>query len=160
MYSQVLKLIFFNSKYLALALGLSVGFLILLLATSEFLFFEPTLSFSTLGDYPDLVLIVITSALTGIVIPMSIYKIILNRKSVKRTGTGFFGSALGSIAGVCGCSSVGFSIVSTFGSVGGLATAFLSNYETPLRILSIAILGFTFYSTARSLSQQCSIKLK
>lgn len=160
MYALVLKLIFFNLKYFAMAVGLSVGFLVLLLATSEYLFFEPTLSFSTLGNYPDIALIVVTAILTGIVIPMSVYRIVLNRKSVKRSGTGFLGSVIGSIAGICGCSSVGFSIISTFGAVGGLATSFLSNYEIPLRILSIAILGFTFYSTTRSLSQQCSIKLK
>jgi hypothetical protein len=158
MYSQVLKLIFLDLRYLALAIGLTTAFLVLLLSTAEFLFFEPVLSFSFLGDYPNLALIITTAAMTGIVIPMSIYRIAQNRKSAKRSGTGFFGSALGSIAGVCGCGSVGFSIISTFGAVGGIATAFLSNYEIHLRILAIAILGFTFYSTTRSLSQQCAIK--
>lgn len=157
MYTQVLKLIFLDSKYLALAIGLSTAFMIMLLFTAEFLFFDPILSFSFLDDYPNLALITITSIMTGIVIPMSIYRIVQSRKSVKRSGTGFLGSALGSVAGVCGCGSIGFSIISTFGAIGGIATAFLSNYEIHLRILAIAILGFTFYSTTKSLSQQCSI---
>ncbi len=153
-----LKLIFLNPKYLVLSVGLSITFLILLFTTAEFLFFEPILSFSFLGDFPNLILIIATSVLTGIVIPMTIYRIILTRKSIKRSGTGFLGSTIGSIAGVCGCGSIGFSIISTFGAVGGIATAFLSNYEVHLRVLAISILGFTFYSTTKSLSQQCSIK--
>ena len=160
MYTLPLKLIFLNPKYLALSIGLTIVFLIMLLTTAEFLFFKPTLSFSFLGDYPNLILIILTSILTGIVIPMSIYRIILTRKSIKRTGSGFLGSIIGSVAGVCGCGSIGFSVISTFGAVGGVATAFLSNYEIPLRILAIAILGFTFFSTTKSLSQQCTIKPK
>lgn len=160
MFIQTLKLIFLNPKYLVLSVGLTTVFLIFLFTTAEFLFFEPVLSFSFLGDYPNFILIIVTSVLTGIVIPMSVYRIILTRKSVKRSGTGFLGSTIGSIAGVCGCGSIGFSIISTFGAVGGIATAFLSNYEIHLRILAIAILGFTFYSTTKSLSQQCTIKPK
>jgi hypothetical protein len=124
-------------------------FLFLLLTTAEFLFFEPIISFSFLGDYPNLLLIILTSVLTGVVIPMSIYRIALTRKSAKRSGSGFLGSVIGGIAGICGCGSVGFSII---------ATAFLSNYEIHLRLLAIAILGFTFFSTLKSLSQQCTIK--
>ena len=160
MYVLTLKLIFLNPKYLALSIGLTVAFLIMLLTTAEFLFFKPILSFSFLGDYPNLILIILTSILTGIVIPMSIYRIVLTRKNVKKSGTGFLGSIIGSIAGVCGCSSIGFSVISTFGAVGGLATAFLSNYEIHFRLLAIVILSFTFYSTTKSLSQQCAIKSK
>jgi hypothetical protein len=159
MYLLALKLIFLNPKYLVLSVGLSITFLILLLTTAEFLFFEPILSFSFLGDYPNFLLIIITSMLTGIVIPMSIYRIILTRKNVKRSGSGFLGSILGGVAGICGCGSIGFSIISTFGVVGGIATTFLSNYEIHLRLVAIAILCFTFFSTLKSLSQQCSIKL-
>jgi hypothetical protein len=160
MYILALKLIFLNPKYLALSIGLSAMFLVLLLITAEFLFFEPILSFSFLGDFPNLLLIILTSVLTGIVIPMSIYRIILTRNSVKRSGSGFLGSVIGSIAGVCGCGSIGFSIISTFGAVGGIATAFLSNYEVHLRILAIAILGFAFFSTLKAVSQQCTINPK
>jgi hypothetical protein len=91
---------------------------------------------------------------------MSIYRIVLTRKSVKRSSSGFLGSIIGSVAGICGCGSIGFSIISTFGAVGGVATALLSNYEIHLRLLAIAILGFAFFSTLKSLSQQCAINSK
>ena len=35
---------------------------------------------------------------------------------------------------------IGFAVISTFGSVGATATAFLTNYEIPIRIIAIAIL--------------------
>ena len=55
------------------------------------------------------------------------------------------GSIVGSVAGACSCGPVGFAVISTFGSVGATATAFLTNYETPLRIIAIAILIITFF---------------
>ena len=47
--------------------------------------------------------------------------------------------------------------VSTFGVVGGTATSFLTNYETPLRLVSIAILCITYYASVKSITTQCKI---
>ncbi len=68
-----------------------------------------------------------------------------------------FGSVVGSVAGACSCGPIGFAIISTFGSVGATATAFLTNYETPLRIIAIAILIITFFTTIKSLKIECKI---
>ena len=54
--------------------------------------------------------------------------------------------------------SVGFAIVSTFGAVGGAATSFLTNYEIPLRLVSIGILIATYYVTVKALGTECKIQ--
>jgi len=69
-----------------------------------------------------------------------------------------FGSIVGASAGACSCGPIGFAIISTFGTTGGIATAFVSNYEIPLRLVALAILGFTYYTTTKSLSLECKIK--
>ena len=73
-------------------------------------------------------------------------------------GGGFLGSIIGASAGACSCSSVGFAVVSIFGTVGGIATSFLTNYEIPLRLVALGILGYTYYSTTKAISSECKIK--
>ena len=77
--------------------------------------------------------------------------------SVRKAGSSFLGSIIGAGAGACSCGSLGFAIVSAFGAVGGTATAFLTNYEIPLRLISIAILGYTYYISVKGITMQCKI---
>jgi hypothetical protein len=77
--------------------------------------------------------------------------------SIRKSGGGFLGSIIGASAGACSCGSVGFAVVSAFGAVGGTATAFLTNYEIPLRLVSIAILGYTYYISVKGITAQCKI---
>ena len=70
---------------------------------------------------------------------------------------GVFGSMIGAVAGACSCGPIGFAVISTFGAAGGVATSFLTNYEIPIRFLAIAILVFTYYTTAKSLKVECKI---
>jgi hypothetical protein len=72
-------------------------------------------------------------------------------------GGGVFGSIIGAAAGACSCGPIGFAVISTFGSVGATATAFLTNYETPIRIIAIAILSITYFTTVKSLKVECKI---
>jgi len=72
-------------------------------------------------------------------------------------GSGFIGSIIGASAGACSCGSIGFAVISVFGAVGGAATAFLANYEAPLRLLSIAILVATYFYMVKGLTQECKI---
>ncbi len=72
-------------------------------------------------------------------------------------GGSVFGSIIGSIAGACGCGPIGFALISTFGSVGGIAFSFLTNYEIPLRIAAIGLLTFVYYTTTRSLKIECQL---
>ena len=70
---------------------------------------------------------------------------------------GIFGSVIGAAAGACSCGPIGFAVISTFGSVGATATAFLTNYEVPIRIIAIGILTITYFTTVRSLKVECKI---
>lgn len=79
------------------------------------------------------------------------------RIGVRKSGSGFLGSIIGAGAGVCSCGSIGFAVISAFGAVGGTATAFLTNYEIPLRLVSIAILVYTYYVTVKGITAQCKI---
>ena len=105
----------------------------------------------------DFILIVIIAALSGIVTSLGIYRIQILSNSVRKSGTGLFGSIIGASAGACSCGPFGFAAVSVFGAVGGTATSFFTNYETPLRLVSIAILCYTYYASVKSITTQCKI---
>jgi hypothetical protein len=157
MQSQALKLVFSNKTYIVLSISIFVGLLLLLSITSEYVFLQPILTFyvqdeDTLG----FLLIVMVSALSGIVVSMSIFRIkILHAKQLN---VSFAGPIIGASAGICSCGPTGFAIVSTFGTIGGTATSFLANYEIPLRLISIGILAFTYYFTSKEIRAQCKIQ--
>jgi hypothetical protein len=75
----------------------------------------------------------------------------------KKSGIGFVGSIIGASAGACNCVPLGFSTVSIFGTIGGTAAAFLTNYETLLRLVSIAILCYTYYVLTKDITSKCKI---
>jgi hypothetical protein len=142
----------------ALAAAIFAGMLFLLLTLSEYVFFEP---YFVLHVPPDravgFVLIIGVSILSALAIPMNIYLVTLLQKA-KRVSGGFLGSLIGASAGACSCGPVGFTIISTFGTAGGIATAFLTAYEIPLRLASIGILGYVLYTTSKSLSDRCKVQ--
>ena len=71
---------------------------------------------------------------------MNLY--VIRNSKVKLDRSLFSGSILGVASSACAsCSSIGFLIISTFGGFGILTTDYLANYQTPLRIASIAILS-------------------
>ena len=123
---------------------------------SEFLFIEPFVIFHIIEDkVASFVLLVSISLMSAIVIPMNIYRIRTLQTSTTKIGGGIFGSIIGASAGICSCGPIGFSIISTFGTVAGTATAFLTNYEIPLRLVSLGLLCLVYYTTAKSISVEC-----
>ncbi len=155
---QMIKLVFSNFKYVVLASTIFVSMIIGLLILSEYIFLEPYIvSHLPSGSELGFVLIVILSALSALVIPMNIFRINILKSSKQKMGGGIFGSIIGASAGACSCGPVGFAIISTFGSVGATATAFLTNYETPIRFIAIAILVITYFTTVKSLKIECKI---
>ena len=126
---------------------------------SEFLFIEPFAIFHIIEDrITSFVLIVSISFMSAIVIPMNIYRIRTLRKSAAKISGSVVGSIIGASAGICSCGPIGFSIISTFGMVAGTATAFLTNYEIPLRLASLGILCLVYYTTVKSISIECKIQ--
>jgi len=156
---QMIKLVFSNPKYAFLASAIFVSMMIGLLILSEYIFLEPYLvSHLPSGSEFGFILITILSALSALVIPMNIFRINILKSSKQKMGGGIFGSIIGAVAGACSCGPVGFAVISTFGSVGATATAFLTNYETPIRIIAIGILAVTYFTTVKSLKVECKIK--
>ena len=156
---DVLKLVFSDKKYIALSILIFIGLLIGLSIVSQFIFLSPQVMFYVSEDSMlRFSLIIIVSALSGLVISMSIYRIRQLQENVKNSSVGFFGSIIGASAGACSCGSIGFAVASTFGTAGTTATAFLTNYEIPLRLAAIGILAFTYYMTVKRLTTECKIQ--
>ncbi|MBM3904290.1 MAG: hypothetical protein FJ357_04050 [Thaumarchaeota archaeon] len=153
-----IHLVFSNYGYVILAGMIFSAMFMVLSALSEFVFFEPYFIFYVPDDRTaSFALLITVSVMSALVIPMNVYLVRLVQK-VKRASGGVVGSIIGASAGACSCGPVGFSIISTFGTVGGTATAFLTTYEMPLRLLSLGILGIAYYQTTRSLRDNCRIK--
>lgn len=153
-----LKIVFSNYLYVILASVIFTFMLIGLLIVSQYIFLEPYIIGNIQqGSELGFILIVILSVLSGLVIPMNIYRINILKKSKGKISGGLFGSFIGSIAGACSCGPIGFAAISTFGSVGASAFSFLTNFEIPIRIGAIALLVFTYYTTTKSIKIECRI---
>ena len=126
---------------------------------SEFLFIEPFFVIHVIEDRAfSFTLLVAISFMSAVVIPMNIYRIRTLQKSTTKIGGSLLGSIIGASAGICSCGPIGFSIISTFGTVAGTATAFLTNYEIPLRLASLGLQCLVYYTTAKSISIECEIQ--
>lgn len=129
-----------------------------LLVLSEYIFLEPyIIGHIAPGMELGFALIVILTTLSAVVIPMNIYRINILKKSKRKVTGSVFGSFIGSVAGICSCGPIGFAVFSTFGSVGATGLAFLTNYELPIRIVAIALLIVTYFTTIKSLEIECKI---
>jgi hypothetical protein len=89
---------------------------------------------------------------------MNIYRVRLLTVKTRKIGESILGSLIGASAGACSCGPIGFTVITTFGTAGSVATSFLTEYEIPLRLASIAILLIVLFTTTRSLSFECKIK--
>jgi len=156
--TQAIKLVFSHSTYLAISFVIFASMLVGLLLLSEYIFLEPyVVSHLPPGTEFGLLLIVILSALSALVIPMNIFRISVLKSSKQKMNGSIFGSMIGSIAGACSCGPIGFALISTFGSIGATTTAFLTNYETPIRVVAIAVLTVTYFTTVKSLKIECKV---
>ena len=155
---EIFKVIFSNFKFLALSVIIFSSMMVLLLLVSEFIFLEPYfVSHIPSGSELGFILIITLSALSALVIPMNLFRITNLKNSKQKMSGSIFGSIVGSVAGACSCGPIGFAVISTFGSVGATATAFLTNYEIPIRVVAIAILAITYFTTIKSLKTECKV---
>ena len=151
-------IIFSNPSYILLLIGIFFLLFIPLITISEFLFFEPFLVFSI---YPETTLsfslIVTLSLFSAFAVSMSIYRVKLI-KETKKIGSSIVGTIIGASAGACSCGPIAFSIITTFGTAGSIASSFLTVYEVPIRLTSIGILVIVIFVTTKSLSRECKVK--
>ena len=156
---EIFKVVFSNFKFLILSLVIFSSMLMILLLISEFIFLEPYfVTHIPSGSELGFILIVVLSGLSALVIPMNLFRIINLKNSKQKMSGSIFGTIVGSAAGACSCGPIGFAVISTFGSVGATATAFLTNYEIPIRIIAIGILVITYFTTIKSLKSECEVK--
>ena len=155
---SMLKLVFSNVRYTILSGTIFATMAFGLLLLSEYIFLEPyVVSHLPPGSELGFILILMICSLSALVLPMNIYRINILKKSKQKMGGGIFGSIIGAAAGACSCGPIGFAVISTFGSVGATATAFLTNYEIPIRIIAIVILVITYFTTIKSLRIECRL---
>ena len=156
--ASAISLVFSNRSYLSLSVAIFAGLLLFLSSLSEYVFFAPFFTFYVPYDRViGFVLILAVSSLSGLVIPMNVYRIRTLQNKPKRIGGSFVGSIIGASAGACSCGPIGFAVISTFGTIGGVATSLLVMYEIPPRVLSTAILLYVYYTTTKSLSVHCRV---
>ena len=128
-----------------------------MITISEFLFFEPFVVFSL---YPETTLsfslIVVLSFLSSLAVSMNIYRVKLI-KETRKISSSIIGTIIGASAGAWSCGPIAFSIISTFGTAGSIASSFLTIYEIPIRLTSIIILGIVIFVTTKSLSYECKM---
>jgi hypothetical protein len=155
------KLVFSKWTYILIAFAIALTFWIVSTILDQLLYFTPIVYFYLPEDaVVGLNLATITSILLGIVVSMNIY-IFKNSKVKIKTASFFSGSTLGVLSSTCAsCSSLGFFLVSTLGAAGVTASTFLSNYQIPLRLLSIGLLVWACYSVSRGLMKGCAINHK
>ena len=159
--STVIINVFSNWQYVVMSFGLFAIMTIGLLIFSEYVFLEPyVVAHLPKGTEIGFILIIMLSGLSALVIPMNIYRIRLFKISKNKISGSVFSSFVGSIAGACSCGPVGFAIISTFGSIGATTSAFLTNFEIPIRIGAILLLLITYFTTTRSLKTECNFNRK
>ena len=151
-----LRIVFTARLYLIISGVMGSAIWIALAWLDEFLFFQPFLVFYLRpGGLLNFSLIVLISLLSGIAISMNLFRLVRLKRPIRGSGgTGFIGSAVAFIAGVCGCTSVGLAIISLLGTAGGLATGFVVNYQLPLRVLSVSLLIVALYSVSRNIAKE------
>jgi hypothetical protein len=157
-----IKLVFSHWAYIALAGTIATIFWIVFSVSEQLLFFSPIVVFYLPEDaITGFILSNITAILLGIVVSMNVY-VLKHSRGIKLNAASFFsGSSIGVLSSTCAsCSSLGFLLVSALGGAGITISTFLSNYQTPLRIISIALLLWAYFSLSIRLTRTCNIAYK
>ena len=156
------KLVFSHWIYITLAGTIAAIFWIIFNGFEQLLFFSPIVVFYLPEDaITGFILSNITAIFLGIIVSMNVY-VLRHSKGMKFNTASFFsGSSISVLSSICAsCSSLGFLLVSSLGGAGITLSAFLSNYQTSLRIVSIALLLWAYYSISIRLAGSCRIEYR
>ncbi len=158
-YSLGVKMVFSSKIYVLIAISVAVPFWITFNVFDQLLFFSPSVIFYMRdGALPGFLLSTVAAALTGIVVSMNIYA--LRHSISKSLGSLFSGSSVGVAASACvSCSSLALFLATSLGTAGLAISTFLSNYQIHLRLLSVVILIWAYYSVHRKITASCSRKI-
>jgi hypothetical protein len=153
-----LRSVFSHIFYITLSTAIALTFWIIFNLFEQLIFFWPVWVFYLPEDaLLGFVVTTIIAILLGILISMNIYVIRNSRLKITKSSL-FSGTGLSILSSTCvSCSSIGFLLISTFGGLGILISNFLSTYQLPLRILSIAVLLFALYSIHKRITKNCVV---
>jgi len=154
-----IRIVFFsNWPYIVLATIVSSIFWIMFSVFDQLVFFSPVFVFYLPDDaVTGFILSNIIAVLIGVVVSMNVY-VFRHLNGLKITASFFSGSTLSVLSSTCAsCSSLGFLLVSTLGALGVTASTLLSNYQIPLRVVSVALLIWALYSISSKLTKGCRI---
>tara|TARA_B100000029_G_scaffold63260_1_gene56682 strand:- start:45 stop:518 length:474 start_codon:yes stop_codon:yes gene_type:complete len=155
--SNPLKIVYSNPFYILTSIGIFFLLFLPLISISEFIYFQPFLVFSIYSETViSFVLIIILSCFSAIAVSLNIYRVKLI-KETKKLGTSIVGTIFGASAGACSCGPIAFSLITTFGTAGSIATSFVTTYEIPIRLISIGMLAIVVFVTIKSLSRECKV---
>jgi hypothetical protein len=151
------QLVFSKWIYVAIAIALAGIFWIIFNVFDQLLFFSPIFVFYLPDDAAmGFILSTMSAILMGIVVSMNVYVLKYSGNLKVNIGSLFSGSTLSMISSMCAsCSSVGSLLISTFGGIGITASTFLSNYHTPLRVISVGLLVWALYLASNKLTRGC-----
>jgi hypothetical protein len=155
-----LKLVFSHWTYITLAGTIAAIFWIIFNVFEQLLFFYPIIIFYLPEDaILGFILSSTTASILGTVVSMNVYVLKHSRDIRLMSATSFFsGSSIGILSSTCAsCTSLGFLLASTLGGAGLTLSTILSNYQTPLRILSIILLIWACYSVSIRLNKGCKM---
>jgi hypothetical protein len=155
-----LKLVFSHWTYITLAGTIAAIFWIIFNVFDQLLFFYPIMIFYLPEDaILGFILSSVTASILGMVVSMNVYVLRHSRDIKLMNATSFFsGSSIGILSSTCAsCTSLGFLLASTLGGAGLTLSTILSNYQTPLRILSIMLLIWACYSVSIGLNKGCKM---
>ena len=155
------RMVFSSRTYILFAVTTAAVFWLISSIFDQLLFFSPIVIFYLPDDaVVGFILANITAILLGIVVSMNVYVLRHSKLKIK-SGSFFSGSSLSVLCSACAsCSSLGFFLVTTLGGAGVMASSFLSNYQTPLRLVSLIILVWAYYSVSRQVMKSCMINHK
>jgi len=156
------KLVFSRWPYLVLAGAVTAIFWIIFNLFDQLLFFSPVVTFYLPDDaVGGFILSCITASFVGAVLSMNLY--VIRHSNGLKIGllSLFSGSSLSVLSSTCAsCSSLGFLLISTLGGLGVTASTFLTNYQLPLRAISLVVLIWAFYSLSKRLARSCVLSHK
>ena len=156
---NAMQIVFTKGSYIGIAVAVSIGFFTLFNALDEYLFFSPILTFYVPPDgIANFSISIAIIVLLGIVVSMNVYMFKHLHVGLKESSSWLSGSFIATATGACGCTLLGFAIISTFGGAGILASSFLTNYQVPLKLASLAILFVAYYSVRKSMIKTCVVK--
>lgn len=142
-----------DTKYAILAVPILVAYGVLLLFFDQFLFFAPYFTFYVpYHETGNLALDLLLTALTTLVLTVSIRQLLIQRESGIVSKTGALGIIAAVVAGACPCYYL-IPLLAVAGAVGGALGAvgiLLNAFKVPIKVAATLLLIFAIYKLDKS----------